>query len=419
MGDIAVSKCCRYLVDGREAVSFEAELPFPAGGGRPPELFLVRRNDAMGPAVWRVADARQLTAETVNVAWLDPRRLGPVPELPPEVCAALEGGRLTGVNLCHPRWRQALEFSAPVPGKKRVHLLAVGDVGGTLLTALKLLGGKTLSAVGICDLNENAVARWVSEMGQIDWPWEYGALPEVEAVEPERLFDCDVFLFAATKAVPPVGSVVQDVRMAQLAANRPLAESFARQARKAGFRGLFIVLSDPVDPLCQAVWRASNLDGNGNWDGLGLLAEQVQGFGLGVMNARAAYFAKRDSRFASFLTEGRSFGPHGKGLVIANSVGQYDDALSRELTDLTLEANLRIRDLGYKPYVAPAVSSGAMQLLLTLEGDWHCGSVPLDGVWFGCRNRFTAQGLELEAQELPGLLFNRLRETEAALKEMI
>ena len=419
MGDIAVSKCCRYLVDGREAVSFEAELPFPAGGGRPPELFLVRRNDAMGPAVWRVADARQLTAETVNVAWLDPRRLGPVPELPPEVCAALEGGRLTGVNLCHPRWRQALEFSAPVPGKKRVHLLAVGDVGGTLLTALKLLGGKTLSAVGICDLNENAVARWVSEMGQIDWPWEYGALPEVEAVEPERLFDCDVFLFAATKAVPPVGSGVQDVRMAQLAANRPLAESFARQARKAGFRGLFIVLSDPVDPLCQAVWRASNLDGNGHWDGLGLLAEQVQGFGLGVMNARAAYFAKRDSRFASFLTEGRSFGPHGKGLVIANSVGQYDDALSRELTDLTLEANLRIRDLGYKPYVAPAVSSGAMQLLLTLEGDWHCGSVPLDGVWFGCRNRFTAQGLELEAQELPGLLFNRLRETEAALKEMI
>ena len=60
-----------------------------------------------------------------------------------------------------------------------------------------------------------------------------------------------------------------------------------------------------------------------------------------------------------------------------------------------------------------------MQLLLSLRGEWHCGSVPLGGVWFGCRNRFTAQGLELEAQELPGLLFNRLREPEAALKEMI
>ena len=83
-----------------------------------------------------------------------------------------------------------------------------------------------------------------------------------------------------------------------------------------------------MDPLCQAAWRASNLDGEGRWDGLGLLPEQVQGFGLGVMNARAAYFAKGDPRFASFLTEGRTFGPHGRGLIAANSVEHYDDALS-------------------------------------------------------------------------------------------
>ena len=38
---------------------------------------------------------------------------------------------------------------------------------------------------------------------------------------------------------------------------------------------------------------------------------------------------------------------------------------SRELTDLVTTANLRIRELGFKPYVAPAISSGAMQLLLT------------------------------------------------------
>ncbi len=90
------------------------------------------------------------------------------------------------------------------------------------------------------------------------------------------------------------------------------------------------------------------------------------------MTARAAYFAKQDARFASYLSEGRSFGPHGKGLVIANSIRDYDDGLSQELTRLTLEANLRIRDLGFKPYVAPAVASGAMQLLLTLRGAWHC-----------------------------------------------
>ena len=136
------------------------------------------------------------------------------------------------------------------------------------------------------------------------------------------------------------------------------------------------------------------------------------------MNARAAYIAREDPRFASFLTEGRSFGPHGKGLVIANSVEHYDDALSRELTEQVLSANLRIRELGFKPYVAPAVSSGAMQLLLTLRGQWHCGSVCLGGIWFGVRNRFTPTGLEVEALELPDTLFARLRETETLLQSI-
>ena len=380
--------------------------------------YKIQQDPARTPAAWLAADPRQLNGEAADVRWLDPRRLEEVPALPEAVRAALPQGGVTGVNTRHPRWERALEFVVPKPGKKRVHLLAVGDVGGTLLTALKLLGGDVISGLGICDLNENTIARWTAEMGQIAWPWDYGALPEVEAVPPERLFDCDVFIFAATKAVPPVGSGVRDVRMAQLEANRPLAESFARQAREADFRGLFAVLSDPVDPLCRVVWRASNLGPDGEPDHLGLLPEQVQGFGLGVMNARAAYFAKRDPRFASFLTEGRSFGPHGRGLVIANSVERYDDALSRELTQLTLEANLRIRDLGFKPYVAPAVSSGAMQLLLTLRGRWHCSSAPLGGVWFGCKNRFTPWGLELETLELPDALFARLRETERALHEI-
>ena len=74
---------------------------------------------------------------------------------------------------------------------------------------------------------------------------------------------------------------------------------------------------------------------------MGLLPEQIQGFGLGVMNARAAYYAKRDPRFSRFLTEGRSFGPHGQDLVVADSIEHYDDALSRELTELTVTANLK------------------------------------------------------------------------------
>ena len=391
----------------------------PAAGT--PGLFLIDRDPVSSRSSFCVSDARQLTARTEDVSWLDPSRMGvSIPALPKRIQHTIDARLLRAVNIRHPRWRDFAKMPDQQPsGRRRVNLLAVGDVGGTLLTALKLLGGDCIESIGICDLNQKAVSRWAAEMGQVSWPWDYDALPEVEPVAAEDLFRCDVFLFAATRGVPPVGGGVRDVRMAQFSANRPLVEQYARRARQAGFRGLFIVLSDPVDPLCKAAYLASNQGEDGQWDGLGLRAEQIQGFGLGVMNARAAYYAKQDPRFRSFLTDGRSYGPHGQGLVIANSLTHYDDGLSRELTDLVTTANLRIRELGFKPYVAPAISSGAMQLLLTLRRSWHCSSVALGDVWFGVRNRLTAAGLEIETASLPAPLFDRLRETQALLREII
>ena len=387
-----------YRVENDLAVSALPDLPFETAEPGTPALFLTEREG--GPAVFRVTRSHHLT-DPAGVRWLTD---GPALDRP-----------LTAVNLRHPRWQDALAFTAPKPGKKRVHLLAVGDVGGTLLTALKLLGGDCISAIGIRDLNENTVARWVTEMGQVAWPWDYGALPEVEAIPENQLFDCDVFIFAATKAIPAVGSIVQDVRMAQFAANRPLAEHFAKQAREARFGGLFVVLSDPVDPLCKAAWLASNAAPDGTLDHRGLLPEQVQGFGLGVMNARAAYFAKQNPRFASFLTEGRAFGPHGEDLVLANSIAHYDDALSRELTEKVAHANLEMRKLGYKPYVAPALSSGALSLLALLRGQWHYSSVYDGQVFMGCRNRLTPAGIETEPLTLPPALQKRIDDTRTKL----
>ena len=391
-----------YRVENDLAVSALPDLPFETAEPGTPALFLTERDS--GPAVFRATQSHHLTAPA-GVRWLTD---GSALERP-----------LTVVNLRHPRWQDALAFCQPKPGKKRVHLLAVGDVGGTLLTALKLLGGDCISAIGIRDLNENTVARWVTEMGQIAWPWDYGALPEVEAIPEDRLFDCDVFIFAATKAIPAVGSGVQDVRMAQFQANRALVELYARKAREVRFRGLFCVISDPVDPLARAALLASNRDENGVYDGMGLLPQQIQGYGLGVMNARAAYYAKQDPRFADFLTEGRAFGPHGTGLVIANSVEHYDDGLSRELTELALTANLKMRELGFKPYVAPALSSAALSVLLTLRGEWHYGSVCLGDVFMGVKNRYTAAGLETEDLPLPDALFRRLTETQDILRKII
>ena len=382
-----------------------------------PVYYLASGGPMLGRGSFKANHAGQLRAPH-GLSVLDASRLPGDVRLDVTLAAALNDGQLTVVNASRPGWERTLE--APKPGKKRVHILAIGDVGSTLLTGLKLLGGDVIERIGICDLSEQLTARWEFEMGQVSLPWEYDAFPEVEIVTPDALFDCDVLVFVASKGIPPVGSNVKDVRMAQFDANAGIVRHYARMAREKRFRGLWAAVSDPVDPLAKTAYLESNYDEEGHWDGMGMLPEQVQGFGLGVMNARAAYYAKRDARFASFLRDGRAFGPHGTGLWVANSLSAYDEDLSRELTERTVHANLEMRALGFKPYVAPALSSGALSLLLTLRGEWHCGSVFLDGVYMGCKNRMTPAGIETELlPSIPDALYAHLEEAAAELRRVL
>ena len=403
-----------YTYDGRTLCSAGA-LPYPEISALPETgevLWVFHRPPLSGRDTFPVTDPAQLT-EREGVASLC---AAPGPEgLPRELTDAIRAGRVRAVNLAHPRFEE-LTAPLPRPEKVRVNLLALGDVGSTLLMGLRLMGGDVISSVGICDLREGVAQRWEFELNQIQLPGPYDALPPVEIVSPEQLFDGDAFLFCASRFVPDTAVKTGDVRMAQYRLNRELAALYARKARQARYRGLFCVVSDPVDPLCRAVLTESNRAPSGEMDYQGLFSHQVRGFGLGVMNARAAYYARKDPRFASFLTEGRSFGPHGEDLVIANSIRNYDDALSRRLTEQAVRANLRMRELGFKPYVAPALSSGALSLLLCLRGQWHCSSTYLDGVFMGARNRVLPTGTELERLPLPRQLQDRLQTTMDRLR---
>lgn len=408
-----------YEKDGKILASDRSDLPYTPGTPRAgePIYYLVEGDPILGRGSFKVNAPGQLLAPH-SLEVLDESRL-PTLELDEALSAALDAGQLTAVNTARLGWESILT-AAPNTGKKRVHILAIGDVGSTLLTGLKLLGGDMISTIGICDLSDQITARWEFEMGQINLPWDYNAFPDVEVVKPENLFDCDVFVFVASKGIPPVGSQVKDVRMAQFENNAAIVKTYARMARKANFQGLWCAVSDPVDPLAKTAYLESNKDEDGNWDGKGLRPEQVQGYGLGVMNARAAYFAKRDEKLSSFLTEGRSFGPHGTGLFIANSIENYNEEISQELTHKTVTANLVMREIGFKPYVAPALSSGALSILLTLRGEWHCGSVFLDGIFMGCKNRYTPAGVETELlPHIPDPLFAHIQEAADHLKTIL
>lgn len=399
--------CGGYPLCSREVLALPALHALPEAGE---VLFGFHRTPGAGRDTFPVTAPSLLTAEEGVSTLVTAEE----PETDPALAAAIAAGRVRAVNLAHPRYEELLP---PLRRRERVrvNLLALGDVGSTLLMGLRLLGGDVIDSIGICDVRENVPQRWEMELNQIVSP-EGERLPPVEIVSPEEVFDGDVFLFCASRFVPDTSVTSGDVRMAQYQVNRELAVRYARMARQRRYGGMFCVVSDPVDPLCRAVLEESNRDETGRWDGGGLFSHQVRGFGLGVMQARAMYYARKEPRFAAFLTEGRTYGPHGADLVAANSIEHYDDALSRELTERVVQANLEMRRLGFKPYVAPALSSGALSLLACLRGQWHCSSTYLDGVFMGTRNRLLPTGTEPERLPLPEALQERLRDTMERLR---
>lgn len=387
------------------------------GGGFPPEaarvnapfaplVFLVRRDPLKSRGCFAVGNTAQIM-EPENACAL----------LPNEAPAALPGVetfvREKGATVLNTAFARAFDHLAR-PRKKSgltATLVGLGDVGGTLLIALKLLG-RELSRIAIYDPNEALCRRYEVELNQV-LPPDGVPLPEIAICSQERLFDCDLFLFTASRGVPPVGSDVQDVRMAQFARNREMLAGYARRARETAFGGLFCQISDPVDQLCRAVFLESNRDASGAFDAAGLLPEQVRGFGLGVMAARAAYHAKKDG---IDFSGGRVYGPHGADLIVANHPQDYDEALSARLTQETVTANLRVRELGFKPYIAPALSSAAVSLLRLVRGEVCCSAIPMGGAYFGCRSRTTSAGILTQREALHPALFRKIEEVQQRLE---
>lgn len=303
--------------------------------------------------------------------------------------------------------------------RKTIQLAGLGDVGRNAAMGLALLGEDEIESIGLYDLNEAQCKRMETELSQIAAPPGGRRIPAVSAISWDEIFCCDIFLFCATKNVPALDSGVTDVRMAQYEANRNIVALYARQAALKGYRGLFVVVSDPVDLLCMEALRAGREKQQEK--SRSLSPDQIRGCGLGVMNARALYYAKKYPEFSQYPEEGRAFGPHGKDLVIANSLNpdHYDDRSSRKLTELTVQANMEVRALGFKPFLAPAMSSAVLTVLAMIRGEWNYSAAYLNGLYFGALNRQTSDGVRWETCPIPDPLFERLEEAYDSLRKIL
>lgn len=335
-------------------------------------------------------------------------------DLPSWLLDRISEGRVASINPQYPGWQDALCYS--LPDRWAVHIVGLGDVGGTLLTGLRLMGGDCISRIGIWSRNKDNLKRWEYESNQI-LGYNCSSPPPVYILDKDQLFDCDMFVFCISVEVPPVGQHNTDVRLAQYEGNKTIIEEYAKKARQAGYKGIFAVLSDPVDLLCNVAMTASNKGADGKLDYKGMAPDQIRGYGLGVMHARAVYYSSINPCLGHYPTEGRAFGPHGDGLVIADSIENYDRFKSEELTQMAKNANLQVRATGYKPYVAPALSSGSLSLIATIKGQWHYSATFMGGVYFGCLNRLVGPDTELERLDLPAQLVERLEKTYARLGE--
>ena len=377
-----------------------------------PLVFLISRNPLVSRGIFAIHDLGELEEPE------DIRLLLPVekPDQRDGIARFVAENGARVVNTSFLRWLRVLrQYDRRSDAPKKVNIVGLGNVGGTAATALKLLG-TDLSEIGLFDTDHQKCLRYEGELNQILPPNDGERLPPVVLDPPHRMFACDALLFTAARSVPDVGAENgADVRMMQYQANRALMRDYARQARNTDFAGLFAQVSDPVDQLSRAVFLMSNQNERGEFDWNGLLPEQVRGFGLGVMQARAVYCAMQEGVQHQSVC---AFGPHGKGLVVANAPNEgYNEELSLLLTRKTEEANLEIRRSGYKPYIAPGISSAAVSVLRALRGQWHSAAAPIGGVYFGCSGRFGKDGPELLRQPLHGRLVRRLEGSYMKLRE--
>ena len=296
--------------------------------------------------------------------------------------------------------------------KKQITLLGLGDVGSMLTIGLKLLGGDVAESIGIYDISQTQKSRWEMELNQI----AVNPALTINTIDQDALFSGDFFIFCASKGVPKVGEEGKDVRMIQFEENAKLISFYARLARKACFKGIFAVVSDPVDLLCKQVFESSNVDDEtGVTDYKGLLPEQVIGFGLGVMDGRARYYS--DQMQLNYAEKGRVFGPHGQALIVADDILSENQEIALQLTKQVVEANLQMRELGYKPFVAPALSSGANAIVNLLAGNAHYSANFLKGVYWGGKNTQKCYGVDYERVRVSLALRKRIETTYNVLED--
>ncbi len=213
--------------------------------GSKPVVCLIRDEREDSKAYFSIREPLSLKRDFESVDYLD-RTSDALVGLDLDLKAHIEKNGIKVINTARKGWESLIE--TPTIKKWRVNVLGLGDVGGTLLTGLRLLGHDVIDEIGIFDLDPKKKRRWALELGQILDP-NVGHYPEIVELQMEDLFDCDMFVFCASRSVPEVGSKIKDVRMVQYESNSKIIVPYAKWLERGILRAFLL--------LCQTPWTNS------------------------------------------------------------------------------------------------------------------------------------------------------------------
>lgn len=264
-------------------------------------------------------------------------------------------------------------------GKKQKSILifGLGNVGGTILIALRmLLDSENINFISIYDKNPHLMERYEIEVNQIHPPYHAAKVPVKILKDLDDIPSHDIILFCAAAGIPPLGISPSNVRDIQYLPNRKILDSIIDILKRADYMGSIVIVSDPVDILCTYLKSRLNL-----------LSAQVTGMGLGVMASRANYLLLKEG-YRDFYRKGIIFGPHNEGVI---AIPDRDNSTLNEVKTLSqnIESlNFSVRERGFYPYIAPAVSSAAYNLAGALQGREVLSCIYIDSIYWGFRTKY-------------------------------
>ena len=173
----------------------EEEALFPQGAEMcgevfAPLVFLVRRDPLRARGLYPIRDLSELD---------EPEGIGCLTPSSPAEGELAAFVRAHGAGVLNAAFSRAFSILQAWSAAKKdglvLTLVGLGDVGGTALLALKLLG-RELAKIQIFDPNRAQCQRYEMELNQV-LSADGRTLPEVVICEEQDLFRCDLFAFTA------------------------------------------------------------------------------------------------------------------------------------------------------------------------------------------------------------------------------